>query len=116
MDAVRIRGMRFWGKHGVTDQERADAQPVHLDIELSCDATKAAQSDDLADAIDYNRIFRTCENIVTQRSFHLLEALADACLRAVLEDPRIARATVRVSKPQLLNGSTPEVELSRTNG
>ena len=115
MDTVRIHGMQFLGKHGVTPEERADARPVHLDVELSYDASKAARSDELADAVDYDRIFEVCERVATQRSFHLLEALADACLRALLEDRRIARATVRVRKPDMLSGATPEVELTRTN-
>lgn len=114
-DFIRIQGMRFWGKHGVTPAESAESQPVDLDVEISCDCSKAAKSDDLADAVDYDGIFRACEHVVTHHSFHLLEGLAEACLREIFKDRRIAHATIRVRKPRLLDGATPEVQITRTN-
>ena len=112
--AVRIRHMRFWGQHGVTPEERASPQEIEVDVELVVDCAAAAASDQLADAFDYTGAYLACERIVTQRSFALLEALADACLRELMTDPRVERATVRARKPNLLDGATPEVELTRT--
>lgn len=112
-DFVRIRGMRFWGKHGAEPGERDWAQPIDLDVELAVDASAAAASDELADSVDYLGVYQKLERVVTQRSFALLEAVADACLTSVLEDPRILRATVWVRKPRLLDGATPEVEMTR---
>lgn len=106
--------MRFWGKHGVTEAERTMAQPLDIDVELECPIDRAAASDDVTDTVNYDEVFGACERIATQQSFHLLEALADACLRAILEDRRVARATIRVRKPRLLNGATPEVEITKT--
>ena len=113
-DAIRIRHMRFWGRHGVTEDERASPQEIELDIELIVDCSRASRSDQLTDAVDYDAAYRVCEKIATQRSFALLEALADACLQELMHDGRVQRATVRVRKPGLLDGATPEVELSRT--
>ena len=106
--------MRFWGRHGATDLERASPQEIELDVELVADCERAAVSDRLADAVDYVDAYRICERIVTERSFALLEALAGECLRELLRDPRVERATVRARKPGLLDGATPEVELTRT--
>ena len=114
-DALRIKGMRFWGKHGASPGERERAQPIDLDLDLVVDCAAAAASDELADAVDYTVVFAACEGVVVQRSFALLEALADACLKAVLVDPRIRSATIRVRKPRLLDGATPEVEMTRAN-
>ena len=113
-DAVRLRRMRFWGRHGVTHEERSSPQEIELDVELIVECDRAAASDRLEDAIDYVDVYRTCERIVTEESFTLLEAIAGACLHELLRDERIERATVRVRKPQLLEGATPEVELSRS--
>ena len=106
--------MRFWGRHGVTPEERANPQEIELDVELIVDCSKAAASDRLADTIDYDAAYRACEHIVTGRSFALLEALADACLLEMMADERVARATVRVRKPRFLDGATPEVEITRS--
>jgi len=112
-DAIRIRHMRFWGRHGVTEAERANPQEIELDAELIVDGSSAARSDMLEDAVDYHEAYRVCERVVTERSFALLEALADDCLKELMRDRRVERATVRVRKPGLLDGATPEVELSR---
>ncbi len=112
---IRINGMRFWGKHGISSGERGRAQPIDLDVELAVDCERAVVSDDLDDTVDYSRVHAVCQRIVTQRSFRLLEALAGACLQAVLEDVHVAHAKVRVRKSSILDGATPEVELKRSN-
>jgi len=110
---IRIRDMRFWGHHGATEAERERLQPIDLDVELHLDCEAAIGGDDLSLALDYDSVLQSCERIVTQRSFVLLESLADACLAEMFDDSRVERATVRVRKPRLLDGATPEVELSR---
>ena len=106
--------MRFWGKHGAASVERERPQPIDLDVELAVDYPKAATTDELNDTLDYDRLYRGLEKIVTQRSFALLEALAGACLDLVLENVRVKRATVCVRKPRLLDGATPEIEMTRS--
>ncbi len=105
--------MRFWGKHGANPGERDRTQPIDVDLEIVADVAKAAASDALADTIDYAVLQHICERIVTQQSFALLEALADRIAREVGADSRVASVTVRVRKPRLLDGATPEVELRR---
>ena len=113
MDTIRIRGMRFWGKHGVLEQEQAAEQPIDVDLEITLDCSPAVRSDHLADAVDYRELYAKCEAAVTKRSHALLEALAGACLESILADKRIKSATIRVRKPRVLEGATPEVELTR---
>lgn len=97
----------------MTVEERESPQEIELDVELEADCETAAASDDIRDAVDYLAIFRACERNATEGSFALLEALAGACLEDIMSDDRIATATVRVRKPGLLSGATPEIELSR---
>ena len=98
----------------MTEAERSSPQEIEVDVELVVDVARAGRSDRLDDAVDYVDAYRLCERIVTERSFALLEALADACLHELLRDARVERATVRVRKPRLLEGATPEVELTRS--
>ncbi len=105
--------MRFWGRHGVEASERRRAQPIDVDLETHCDTARAASSDALADAVDYHKLFDICGAIVSKRSFRLLESLARAIIDAVWRDPRIVQVTVRVRKPRLFDGATPEIEMRR---
>lgn len=108
---IRVAGMRFWGRHGARAGEKDRAQPIDVDVEVTADLTKAAGSDSLADAIDYAALFKLCERIVTTQSFTLLEALARRIAESVCEDQRVLGVAVRVRKPRLLDGATPEVEI-----
>ncbi|MDQ2817941.1 MAG: dihydroneopterin aldolase [Candidatus Eremiobacteraeota bacterium] len=109
---VSIHGMRFWGKHGVELSEREHSQPIDMDVIMAVDLSQAAVADDVAETVDYSYVYERCADIVTGRSFALLESLAAACLEEILRDQRIAKATVRLRKPRLLEGGTPQVELS----
>jgi dihydroneopterin aldolase len=111
---IRVRHMRFWGRHGVSEAERAQPQELELDLEMRLAPGGVHDSDRIEDTVDYDTAYRRCESVVTRRSFALLESLADACLAEVLADRRVEQATVRVRKPGLLEGATPEVEVTRT--
>ncbi|MBV8081925.1 MAG: dihydroneopterin aldolase [Candidatus Eremiobacteraeota bacterium] len=114
-DIIRILGMHVAVKIGASEQERMQPQSVDMDLELEVDGGPAARSDDLNDAVDYAQVCASCERVAANRSFALLEALGAACLDAVLSDRRIHAATIRIRKPGILGGATPEVQLRRTN-
>ena len=115
-DRITLRGMRFMGRHGVPDEERAEAQPFEVDLVLRLDLAAAAASDDLADTVDYAAAFDVVRRVVEGRSFHLLEALGGAIADAVLAAFPVDEAEVRVRKPKApLPGAfeTVEVRLRR---
>ncbi|MEO7201310.1 MAG: dihydroneopterin aldolase [Candidatus Tumulicola sp.] len=113
MGRITLSGIRAYGRHGVFPHERESAAPFDLRVSIDADLTAAAASDDLADTIDYDALHRRLVSIVAETSFALLERLAAALIDAVLEDPRVLSAEVTVAKPDILDGATPAVTLSR---
>lgn len=99
-DRITLRGMRFAGRHGVTAAEREAAQPFEVDVVVRLDLSRPAATDDLADTIDYSTIFEVARQIVEERSFHLIEALAGAIADAILANPAVDDVEVRVRKPK----------------
>ena len=115
-DRITLRGMQFMGRHGATDEERAEPQPFEVDLVLRLDLAHPAATDDLADTVNYARLFELTREIVEGRQFHLIEALADAILEAVLAAHPVDDVEVRVRKPKApLPGAfeTVEVRLTR---
>jgi dihydroneopterin aldolase len=110
---ITLSGIRAYGRHGVFPHERETPAPFDLSVSIDADLTAAAASDDLADTIDYDALHRRLVSIVAETSFALLERLAAALIDAVLEDPRVLSAEVTVAKPDILDGATPAVTLSR---
>lgn len=96
---IEIRDLRALGVHGVLAHERERAQPFSVDVDATLDVSDAAASDALADTVDYGALASAVAGVVSGRSFALLEALAAAIARRVLEDePRVSRVEVTVRK------------------
>ena len=53
MDRIFLRDLRVETIIGIYDWERETPQTVSIDLKLATDVTRAAQSDDIADALDY---------------------------------------------------------------
>jgi dihydroneopterin aldolase len=115
MDAITLRGIRAYGRHGANPGERDRRQAIEIDLVAELDLKAAKRTDDLTQTLDYAALHERVVRIVSTTSFALLEALGGALLDAVLADDRIARATVTLSKPKILAGATPSVTLVRTN-
>ncbi len=119
-DLIELRGLRVTGIVGVLDHERAQPQPLEVDLDLALDLSAAGSSDDLADTVDYGAVCAAAEQVIGATSFALLEALATQLAAAVLGvDPRIDAVTVSVRKlrppvAQQLETSGVRVTRSRT--
>jgi dihydroneopterin aldolase len=111
-DRITLLGMQFKGRHGVSSEERAEPQPMEVDVVVRLDLSTAAKSDDLADTINYATLFELAREVVEERSFHLLEALAGAIADAVLAAHSVDDVEVRVRKPKApLPGAFETVEV-----
>jgi dihydroneopterin aldolase len=95
---IEIRDLRAFGLHGVLPHERERAQPFSVDLDAYFDVSPAAASDALADTVDYGALVQQVAEVVCGTSFSLLEALAAAVARRVLDDDRVARVEVVVRK------------------
>jgi dihydroneopterin aldolase len=112
-DTIEVRGIRAWGHHGANPGEQDVAQPFDIDLAFELDLSAARASDALADTVSYADVHARVVQLVTRERFALLERLGDAILDALMADPRIARASVSIAKPRLIDGATPVVTLSR---
>lgn len=115
MDAVTLRGIRAYGRIGTLPRERERRQLITIDCTAEIDLSAAQCTDDLAQTIDYAELRDRFVRVVSTTSHALLERLAGDLLEAVFEDPRIARARITISKPEILDGATPSVTLDRPN-
>ncbi|MEW6424487.1 MAG: dihydroneopterin aldolase [Bacillota bacterium] len=98
-DRIILRGMEFYGYHGVLPQERELGQRLAVDLEMFLDLTEAGRRDDLSRTVDYAKVFRLVKELVTGSSRQLLETVAEDIAAAVLERFPVAEVVVRVKKP-----------------
>jgi len=100
MDKIILRGLPVNCVIGTLPAERTSPQSLSFDLELCGDFSRAGKTDDLADAVDYMAVERCVKEFAAGTSFFLLERLAYACARKVLEQfPLLTRVTLRIRKP-----------------
>jgi dihydroneopterin aldolase len=98
---IRLEGLSVFGHHGARPYEKEAGQRLEVDLELVPADDRAETSDRLADAVDYDMLYRTVREVVEGESFHLLEALAARVASTILERFPIRRARVRIAKQNL---------------
>ena len=118
MTLIRLEGLSVFGHHGARPYEKEAGQRLEVDLELTPLDDRAEASDRLADAVDYDHLYRTVREVVEEQSFHLLEALAAATAAAILERFRVQRVKVRISKQNLgwTTGGRAVIEVERNRG
>lgn len=99
MITVELRGIALHGRHGVEADERERGQRFVFDVWIDVD--DSALSDRIEDAVDYREVAEAVREVSDARAYSLLEALADAVARTLLERFPIDRARVRVRKPEV---------------
>ena len=63
MDIVFIRGLQIETRIGIHEWEKQRPRPVVLDLELASDIARAAASDRIEDALDYDAIIQPPERL-----------------------------------------------------
>ncbi len=99
MDIVFIRDLDVKTVIGVFDWERKIRQQLVFNIELATDITKAANSDELVDTLDYKSISHAIEEMVEASSYKLVEALVEAVAQMVMRDFKVSWISIVVDKP-----------------
>jgi len=98
---IRLEGLSVFGHHGARPYEKEAGQRLEVDLELEPTDDRAERSDKLADAVDYDELYRTVREVVEGKSFHLLEALAATTAETILERFDVRRVRVRIAKQNL---------------
>lgn len=100
IDTMRLSRMQFYGYHGVFPEENKLGQRFYVDLELSLDLSKAGQTDDLEQTVNYAEVYERVKRIVEGKPFRLIEALAENVASDVLHQyTSVNDVTVRVVKP-----------------
>jgi len=102
LERIHIRDLRLRCRIGVNEGERAKLQDVVLNLVLEADLEAAAQSDCIADTVNYKTVRGRVMQSLEESSFRLLERLAAQVAAVCLEMPRVRRVKVIADKPGAL--------------
>lgn len=115
LDRIFIRELRARCIVGIYPEERRKKQEVEINIVIHADLSKASQTDDIHDTIDYKNIKKRVLTFVESSACYLVERLAQQIAELVLEEPAARAVDVTVDKPGALRfARSVAVEMRRT--
>ncbi len=104
MGLIRIEKMEFYAFHGHYKEEQIVGNRFLVDLEMEADMDKAAESDSLEDAVNYQLAYRIVKNEMKNHKSHLLENIGKRILDAIyqeLEGVKSATVTIRKMNPPM---------------
>ena len=112
---IYIKDLVVLGRHGAHPQEKIQPQSFNVSVELTVRSGKSVHSDKLADTIDWSVLRATIEDIVENKTFNLVERLAQAIAEKILKDQRIKKVVVSIDKIEAFESGVPGVRLEVTS-
>jgi dihydroneopterin aldolase len=116
---VLIERLELHAYHGWHPHEGEFGQPYAIDVELLTDVGRAASTDHLSDALDYDAIVTTTKGIFTGRRHKLVESAGVELARGLMARfPAVDEVCVRVRKltppiPERIGAVGVELRLTR---
>ncbi|HCA81689.1 MAG TPA: dihydroneopterin aldolase [Bacteroidetes bacterium] len=99
-DVIRLHNAVFYAYHGVLSDEQTLGGKFEVDVDLHCDLSRGARSDNLRQTVNYERVYESINKLVLGRKYYLIEALAETIADGLLRDfKKISKVVVRVRKP-----------------
>ncbi len=99
MDQVIIKDLLARGVIGITERERERPQDILINAVLFTEIAHAAETDNIADCVDYSKIAKKLIAHAESVGRQTVEALVTDLARLCLEDARVIGVRIRVEKP-----------------
>jgi dihydroneopterin aldolase len=104
MDIIFLHDFKVKTLIGIYPWERMVRQTVRIDLEIALPTSRACQTDRIEDALDYALIIERINDILANRHFSLLEALAEHIAQTVLTEFKSPWIKVSVAKLGIIRG------------
>src|SRR5690348_2580621 len=99
-DSITLQNMAFYGYHGTDPHEAKLGGRFFVDAVLRSDLSRPGRTDNLADTVNYERVYAIIRDHVEGKRFNLLEALGQRIADELLHDfPAVSQVEIRVRKP-----------------
>lgn len=101
MDFIFIEGLQAEAVVGVYPRERSAPQMLEIDLTFGV-PDAAAEHDDIADTIDYDRVVTRIREVLKTRQFNLLETLGEFIVKLLFDEFGAPWVRVSIAKPGVL--------------
>lgn len=116
---IRLQNIRFRAKHGALRAERDLPRDFVADVSVELPAASLPRTDTLSRVFDYDRIAAIVVDEGTQKTYRLIETLAQRLVERILAETPAESVTIEVRKfapPTCASVDAFSVELSARRG
>jgi len=113
MSRITIVDLEVFYRVGVPEAERTKPQRLLLTVEMDCDFSVAAKSDNIRDTVDYFAVSQRLLKFGEGRSWKLIEKLAADIADMILAEFKPQSVTVEVKKFPVPQARHVSVKLTR---
>lgn len=97
-DIIFLRDVHIDTLIGIFEWEREAKQTLIFDLEMAFNCQPAAQSDDIADALNYKAVYDRLVEFVEQSEFFLIEKLAGEMIKLIQLEFGVSWVKLTVNK------------------
>lgn len=98
MAYIHLHDMEFYAYHGHFKEEQRVGNRFIVNVKLKTDITEAAQSDNLDDAMDYQKVYKLIEEEMKQKSYLIEPLLMRTVKRLFNEFKQLEYLELEISK------------------
>ncbi len=102
MSTIYVEKLEIYTILGITEEERKNKQKLIIDYWIDADISKAMQSDDINDCVNYRTINKDILATVIESSYNTIERLLGVLLNLILSYDGVLNAKLKVAKPGAL--------------
>lgn len=100
MDRINIKGLEIFAHHGVYREETVLGQKFIVDVSMEVDTRAAGRTDDLKKSVNYGSVCSDIQDVMKNRNYKLIEAVAEEIALAILlKYEEVRGVSVTVKKP-----------------
>lgn len=113
-DKILIRQLHVDAIIGIHDWEKANRQPLSIDLDLKFDCLLASKTDDIKDALDYFKVCAEVTEFVASSRFELIETLAEQITQLLFQRFPVKKVKLKLFKPNAIeNAQTVGLSITR---
>ena len=102
MDIIFLRELKVTTLIGIYEWEKRAPQTLQIDLDIALPDSRACQTDDIKDALDYADIAQHLQTVLSDGHFSLLETLAEHIAQIILKDFNAPWVKVSIAKLQAI--------------
>jgi len=102
MDIIFLRELKVTTLIGIYEWEKRAPQTLQIDLDIALPDSRACQTDDIKDALDYADIAQHIQTVLSDGHFSLLETLAEHIAQIILKDFNAPWVKVSIAKLQAI--------------